>query len=520
MALSTLYQDYLNYFGRTISLAQFKNVTQGTYYALADLTANHALSWGSNSQVDKTRLNSLTVGQEWVFWAFKNGNEFIIRRGSGEDQINVGFTINGVTSYPFNFSQGSFFLTARHSYITIADDGSGHLFLALLQGNSDNSQFSVTNLGGTLTNQDTYVRALIDGSEKTQDPYQTAPDSEPDGGYGDFDYSGDSVLPPNLPAISVADSGFVTLYAPSLTQLQDLAQYMWSGLFDLSTFRKIFADPMDCIISLNILPCDLPTGEAQELKVGNIGTGQVISILSDQFIKIVFATMTKEELGVRTNSFMDYSPYVKAQLFLPFIGARSISIDEIANADNDIEYHIDLFSGACAAYVTITKSNSDDSVLNSTLYQFNGNVCANVPFTATNYNGFLSSLLGTAAAVTTAIATQGSSSAIAGALSSGIDTATAIKPDVERSGNMSATNGFLGIQKPYLIITYPHVCKPVSRDKTVGTPSFIGLSDNKHLSSFHGFTRLHKINVKGIPCTEEERQMIETLLTGEGVIMP
>lgn len=363
----------------------------------------------------------------------------------------------------------------------------------------------------------TTVAQYLTGAEVPNDPYVTAPDSDTDGGYGDFDYSGDSILPPDLPTISVADSGFVTLYAPTLGQLQSLAQYMWSGLFDISNFRKLFADPMDCIISLNILPVSLPSGSAQELKVGNIGTGQTINILGAQFIKIMFAT---KNIGVRTKSFMDFSPYVKAQLFLPFIGARSMSIDEIAGADITIEYHIDLFSGACAAYVTINKTNSDGSTIKSSLYQFNGNICANIPFTATNYGSFLGSLLQTGIAATTAIATQGSSSAVAGALSSGIDTATAIKPDVERSGNMSATNGFLGIQKPYLIITYPHVCKPACRDKTVGTPSFIGLSDSKHLSSFHGFTRLHKINVKGIPCTEQERQMIETLLTGEGVIMP
>ena len=361
------------------------------------------------------------------------------------------------------------------------------------------------------------VEQLVSGIGLTSDPYQTAPDSEGGGGYGDFDYSGDSILPPDLPTISVADSGFVSLYAPSLTQLQDLAQYMWSGLFDISNFRKLFADPMDCIISLNILPVSLPTGQAQELKVGNIGTGQNINILSAQFIKIMFAS---KNIGVRTNSFMDFSPYVKAQLFLPFIGARSMSIDEIAGADITIEYHIDLFSGACTAYVTINKKNSDGSTIKSSLYQFNGNICANIPFTATNYGSFLGSLLQTGIAATTALATQGGTAALSGALSSGIDTATTIKPDVERSGNMSATTGFLGIQKPYLIITYPHVCKPACRDKTVGTPSFIGLSDSKHLSAFHGFTRLHKINVKGIPCTEQERQMIETLLTGEGVIMP
>ena len=98
--------------------------------------------------------------------------------------------------------------------------------------------------------------------------------------------------------------------------------------------------------------------------------------------------------------------------------------------------------------------------------------------------------------------------------------AMSMKPEIERSGNLAATSGFLGKQKPYLIMQYPHLCKPSGRDKTVGTPSFIGLSENKKLNSYHGLTSLHRVNVKGIPCTEDERLMIESALLTEGVILP
>lgn len=355
--------------------------------------------------------------------------------------------------------------------------------------------------------------------ETSEDPYNTSPDSQPDGGSGDFDYSGDPILPPDLPTISAVDTGFVTLFEPSLTQLKDLASYMWSGLFDVATFKKIFADPMDCIISLSIIPVNAPTGASAEIKVGNIGTGINASTLSQQFVKVKFNTLN---IGLRTNSFADYSPYTKCQLFLPYVGCQTLNIDDIAGADIDIEYHIDLFSGSCTAYVTCGKRNSDGSRLKATMYQFTGNVVANIPFTATNFQSFISSMLGTLTAAGAAVATGGGA---AGILGSSINTAMSMKPDVERSGNLASTSGFLGIQKPYLILTYPNLCIPENRDKTVGTPSFIGLGmlsgyGNRKLSDFHGLTIMHRVNVKNIPCTEAEKEMIAAQLTGEGVIMP
>ena len=361
----------------------------------------------------------------------------------------------------------------------------------------------------------------INGSEHEtdEDPYSTSTDSQPDGGHGDFDYSGDPILPPDLPTISAVDTGFVTLFEPSLTQLKDLASYMWSGLFDVATFKKIFADPMDCIISLSIIPVNAPTGAPAEIKVGNIGTGINASTLSQQFVKVKFNTLN---IGLRTNSFANYSPYTKCQLFLPYVGCQTLNIDDIAGADIDIEYHIDLFSGSCTAYVTCGKRNSDGSRLKATMYQFTGNVVANIPFTATNFQSFISSMLGTLTAAGAAVATGGGA---AGILGSSINTAMSMKPDVERSGNLAATSGFLGIQKPYLILTYPNLCIPENRDKTVGTPSFIGLGmlsgyGNRKLSDFHGLTIMHRVNVKNIPCTEAEKEMIAAQLTGEGVIMP
>ena len=355
----------------------------------------------------------------------------------------------------------------------------------------------------------------------SQDPYDTAPDSEPDGGYGDYDYDGDDIPFPTLPAWSIVDSGFVTLYKPSISQIKSLAQYLWTGIFDLATYKKIFADPMDCIISLSRVPIDAPATGSQVLSVGNISTGLTFDVLSSQFVEVNFVS---KNIGLRANGFLDYAPYVKVQIYLPFIGMRALSIDDIAGKSISLKYQIDLFTGACTAYLKCSITNSDGNTVDSVLYQYSGNVLANIPITQANYDSFINSVITAAAKTGSALISGGAAAAAGAAISSGINVAANIKPDVERSGNMTATSGFLGVKKPYLILTYPNVCKPRNREKTVSIPSFIGLgiqSDNSNLklSNFKGLTILHKINVKNIPCTEIERQMIESQLTTEGVIL-
>lgn len=368
---------------------------------------------------------------------------------------------------------------------------------------------------------ETDFNKLISGVAVSQDPYQTAPDSTPDGGYGDYNYDGDDIPVPALPSWSIVDSGFVTLYKPSISQIKALAQYLWTGIFDLATYKKIFADPMDCIISLSRVPINAPATGSQVLTVGNISTGLTFDVLSQQFVEIKFLT---KNIGLRANGFLDFAPYVKVQIYLPFIGMRALSIDDIAGKDLKLTYQIDLFTGACTAYLECKVINSDGNDVTSVLYQYSGNVLANIPITQANYDSFINSVITAAAKTGSALISGGAAAAAGAAISSGINVAANIKPDVERSGNMTATSGFLGVKKPYLIVTYPNVCKPANRDKTVSIPSFIGLgiqedNTNLKLSNFKGLTILHKINVKNIPCTEIERQMIENQLTTEGVIL-
>ena len=96
---------------------------------------------------------------------------------------------------------------------------------------------------------------------ESEDPFTNGGNTVGGGGGGTFGggntiFGGasDSIDIPPLPTASASSAGFITLFNPSLAQLNNLANYMWSDLLSLDTFKKIFADPMDCILGLSIIP--------------------------------------------------------------------------------------------------------------------------------------------------------------------------------------------------------------------------------------------------------------------------
>ena len=456
----------------------------------------------------KTVLNDVITSWHKCI-ELKNGNYYAARYDGSSSYDLMAFRSDGQqlsnTIRSLNPS------VVANACIMALDDGTDVFPVLMFQLSS--GFVVIESLGTLISNFNWLSNSVLVGD----DPYVTAPESEADGGFGDFDYTSDIIALPTAPSISISESGFVTLYKPTLAQLQALAAYMWSGLFDINTFRKIFADPMDCIISLALIPLDPTASGSQELKVGNIGTGLTIDKLASQFVEVSFDPLN---IGLRANNFMDYSPYTKVQIYLPFIGTRSLSIDDVAGKNITLKYVIDIFTGACNASIGVEVEGRDNQKHTTTLYQFTGNILANVPITANNFASFLQATVG---AVSTAVGVATGAGALAG-VASAINAAQSMKPDIEKSGNLSSTAGFLGVQKPFLILTYPNLCRPEGRDKVTGTPSFIGLRDNPNnlypLSKFHGYTQLHRVNVKNITCTETERQMILSQLTGEGVILP
>ena len=360
------------------------------------------------------------------------------------------------------------------------------------------------------------------GMDTDSDPYSDDDGDSGPGGGGDsddqnsWDEDSDKTPVPPLPSVSAVDTGFITLYNPRTTELQNLASYMWSGLFDIDSFRKIMANPMDTIIGLSIVPVNVPSAGSQVVTVGNIPTGVSMTKAASQYVELNCGTVAIKELR---HSYLDYSPYTKITLLLPYIGSVDLSIDQLYSSSGGnlgVVYHVDVLSGACVAFVTL-----DGDVIG----EYSGQCAVSIPVTGedfTNTIRALGELVTSGVSTATAIGTGGltapvTAAQIAGGVTAAANTAINVassKPTFSRAGNISGSNGLLSVQKPFVILERPRLCAPARQNAFAGYPSYV----TYQLSSLSGFTQMEYIKLDGIPMTDEEHNELLELVRN-GVIL-
>lgn len=372
-------------------------------------------------------------------------------------------------------------------------------------------------IGTTNTSEDGVFTPVSSAPTPQPDPYNPLPQDEDPykqggsttigGGGGTFSITGDNVDFPSLPALTATDTGFITLFNPTTTQLNALSNYMWSGAFDLATYKKIFADPMDCILGLSIVPVAVPNGGTGVVTVGNISTGVSMTKAGQQYVEVDCGSITINEFW---GAYLDYAPYTKIELYLPYCGTHPLDTDDVMKKTIHVKYHVDILSGACCAYVKCG---------NAVLYSFVGQCSSSIPVTGNDWTNVINGTLSIAASVGTLVATGGMSAPVTGAaaMSAGASAATNVmnmKPHVEKSGAMGGTGGMMGLQQPYLILTLPKQARPQNQNLYTGYPSYITAS----LSTLSGYTEVYSIRLVGITATQQEKDEIVSLLKG-GVII-
>ena len=318
------------------------------------------------------------------------------------------------------------------------------------------------------------------------------------GGGGTFNGQSTPIPLPGLPSLSGIGSGFCGLFNPSAAQLNALARFMWSDDF-VTNIVKLFGDPMDVILGLNIVPVKPSTSGSAEVTAGFISTGVSMPVVASQYAQVDCGSIDVKEYW---GSCLDYSPYTQAQIFLPYIGTHQLDVDEIMDKTIHLIYNIDILSGSCVACLQCG---------DSTLYTFNGSCASSIPVTGQNFNTIISTAVQLAAGVGSFVASGGSMIGAAIGAGEGALTAAAsggMKPTVQHSGSVQATNGLLGIQTPYLIFTLPTQSVPENQNEYLGYPSNMTLL----LSNCTGYTKCAEIHLVNIPATKPELDELESLL--------
>lgn len=351
---------------------------------------------------------------------------------------------------------------------------------------------------------------------------------------GDGDTTSDPIPIPPKPTIDVTNTGFVTLYNPTSLQIRDLAYFMWSGEF-VDLIKKMFSAPFDCLIGLKLLYAPLTTGASQSIWLGNVESGVSAPKITDQFTDFDCGTLT---LNGYFGSFLDYAPYTKVTIFLPFIGYKELNVDEVMNSNLHLVYRVDAYSGACIAFLNVSKTIGSTN-LNSVLYEFDGNAAMDIPFTSGDMSRYVAAILGTAASTAGAVISMGAGAKLAtssipqtstdpwsknpmekktvtGLADLGNGSAELIsgKPHIQRGGSLAGAIASMALKQPYIIIERPMQQMPSDYSSFIGIP----LNMSKPLSSFSGFTVVSQVFMASSSATDDELNMIDSLLR-QGVII-
>lgn len=433
------------------------------------------------------------------------------------------------------------------------------------------SDYPIVDLSGVAQTNDTIFAAIAYQSGLTvgyipadEDPYSGGGTSEPGGGGGSFDNTSDQIDDSITPVFSFAGSGFCRIYNPNLSQLQNLANYLWTDTNFLQTIvnhaKQLLEDPIEAVISLAMLPVAIPQGTSETVKVLFISTGVSMPPATTQYVEVDCGTYTLEEYY---GSALDYNPYTQVDLFLPFIGQVSLNTDEVMGHTIGVKYRVDIVSGLCVAKVFVD---------NDCMYQFSGNCAIFMPLNSADFSSYLSAAMTAATALVSAGAGMAAGAAAAGAEAvaepaiqtggnlltsgeslvtpqmalqyrveesvrpmytpSGGDSPSASLGEMERkfisnsaaavmgskisfehASHLAGNSGILGVRRPYLIINRPDMCNPEKYGKYNGRPCMMHL----YLGNLTGYTEIQEIQLTGFSATNPELAEISKMLKG-GVI--
>lgn len=313
---------------------------------------------------------------------------------------------------------------------------------------------------------------------------------------------------PTDPSAGLVDGGSNNLWAvynPTKSEISGVGAYLWSSdIGDL--IAKWFANPMDAIISLHLIYATPSTGGKQDIILGYLNSHVSANVVTNQYTSIDCGTVYVPEYF---GDVRDYSPYTQVYLYLPFIGIKAVSTEDVIGCDVGIKYNIDVLTGAVLCNIFVTKKGATQI-----LYTFAGNCSVQIPLTGADRTRLLSGAISAVSSAVTGAMAGNVAGAVVGGVG-GVVNGLHNSSAVDRTGTFSANAGAMGVKKPYIIIQRKTSYDADNYNEFYGIPS----NTTVILSQCNGYTRVKDVHVENISvATQEEKNMIELALK-QGVII-
>lgn len=329
------------------------------------------------------------------------------------------------------------------------------------------------------------------------------------------------ITPQTPTTTSSPRTGFNRLYALTRGQLSDVLSYMSTSTF-VDDLLLLFTTPIEYVNNIRAYPFDVklnhPVGGSadERISIGTLQTpenvvGYYLGNIADPLFDLGTVDITP-----RFNNFLDYAPYTKIELYLPYIGVVELDTNVVMGRTLSVKYAVDYLSGKCTAFVTAD---------NALVLQRDGTIGVEIQVGASNSADIARNLLNVG------IGAVGSAVSLGTALKSGDGTALTLSAKylagtatnavqagqvhISKGGTNQPALSFYSPQKCYMIFTRPRVNVPASYAANVGIPS----GKTELLSDLTGYTVVDSVHVEGITNgTQDEVTEIERLLKS-GVIL-
>lgn len=344
----------------------------------------------------------------------------------------------------------------------------------------------------------------------------------------------DPINPPDVPDINGADLGFFTVYNPTATAMRLIAQAFWNpSLLDL--IKQYFNNPMETVIGFGMIPVKPSIGGNGVVHFGTVSSGVSAPIVNSDY-KII--NCGSRYIAPYYNSYLDYEPYTKMSMFIPYIGEFDLNPDEVTGKTLQVKISVNVITGDLVGVVLAN---------GTVIYSAASNCMRALPLSQANYNQIIDSAISAVTTISSVVAAGAAGAAGAGAIG-GSAIATPASGDVEsafaqsaaqslgnnapplmkdvmsakmhyhRAGMMGTGSGQLANKKPYITIIRPNLMLPDGSDEVQNSnlKAYKGYPCNKilQLTSAVGYTVVEDARLSISGATAVEVEEILALLKG------
>ena len=319
-------------------------------------------------------------------------------------------------------------------------------------------------------------------------------DGSDDDGYKDREEGSDEdITNPDKDGGSFGNSGydstglFSTTYKMSQSRIKSLGGFLWGASF-FDNIKLLNSSPIENIVSCKIIPISI-NGTDERIVLGNVDTG----INGDKVNSSYKVEVGNLAISEYYHSFLDYAPYTKLTIFLPFIGFKELDTNTFMNKTLKVIYIFDLITGSVKAQLFAN---------NVYVQSYDGNAGIDIPLTSSNRAQVEGAFIASALSAVESKSLIGASSALLNGAMTPYSFST--------KGSYSPSCGTHDTRKIFVIYDRPTLQIPSTYGHDFGYPCKLSRS----LGSVNGFTMVNSnIDLNGITCTETEREEIRQLLT-------